>query len=96
MVDVTYPPKPAQPKAPAAPTQIDEADLMITGNPYTTVCSCRKCAYIIAPPLFHCPSCHDTYRKKALGFPARCGHCNFDYASWLRRNNFTFTAPVFP
>jgi hypothetical protein len=95
MTDVTNPPRLSPPKLTAQPSEIPDGELMIQSNPYNTPCSCRKCPYILAPPLFHCPGCHDTYRKKTLGFPARCAHCNFDFSAWLRRNNFTFTTPVF-
>lgn len=96
MVDVTHPPRPAQPKPPPPPQTLEPGEQMLQSNPYLTLCSCGRCPYMLPGPLFHCPMCHDTYRRKSLTLPARCAHCQFDYASWMRRNNFTAHPPQFP
>jgi len=46
-------------------------------------------------PMFHCPKCHVSYKLRKVGFPNRCNSCQFDYRAFLRRNNLTFTEPVF-
>jgi hypothetical protein len=94
-MDVTQPPQPAQPKNGAAVDGDTGLPVVFQKNPYQVMCTCGKCPVMLTLPMYHCPKCHVTYKLRKLGFPNRCNACQFDYRAFLRRNNLTFTEPVF-